>query len=82
MKTLRKLCCWWSGHQINWRYDHGQCDRCEEWHDFDSALGKWQRIRNWWIWSRPRWMRPVQYFSKCRDCGQRFNRHTNDCPPF
>lgn len=83
MNTLRKLGCWWNGHI----HDHSQsegsiCTNCDEWHSWDETLGARYHIWSWWHFHRPVWMRPIAFFRKCPDCGQRFNRHTDDCPPF
>jgi len=41
-----------------------------------------QEIRYWWMYQAPSWLRPLRWAKKCRDCGKRFGKHTDDCPPF
>jgi len=82
MKTLRKIRCWWSGHELlDYRSSGDCCARCGEWKWWHEWAGMKHRIRHWWLYHRPQILRR-SYYAKCSDCGQRFNRHTNDCPPF
>lgn len=36
---------------------------------------KWRRTKDWFT-------RKTRYFQKCHDCGMRWNKHDDSCPPF
>lgn len=36
---------------------------------------KWTRFKDWLY-------RKTRYFKKCHNCGKRWNRHDDSCPPF
>ena len=81
---ILRLRCWWRGHHQG---SSGEC--CEDLpfrctvcgkRVFHPWLGVVDELRFWWRWyvaSRVR-----SFFRRCRDCGKRFNRHTDECPPF
>ena len=82
-KTVKNVTCAVIGHRyqdMEWYYDN-TCSRCGKWFHQEDPLGSlnlnlvWYRITD-------RVDRIKRYLSKCHDCGQRFNKHNDDCPPF
>lgn len=84
LTRLVSLRCWWLGCDLNPHEPEGECPHCNRWWDGmdPDRMGMRWRIQRWWEYQRPGWMRPTTYFRKCRDCGRRWNKHTDDCPPF
>ena len=80
---MNRLLCWFFGHITN--HFGGSvipCTRCGETHeDALQHLGAYWLIRHHWLYRRPNWLY-LSHYQKCPDCGQRFNHHTSDCPPF
>lgn len=64
-----------------------QCKRCGTVTDYnedydagslnlsDKLWRKWSRIRDWFTYK-------TRYFRKCHDCGMRWGKHDDSCPPF
>lgn len=82
MKTiLTSIKCWWLGH--NWPpFEDAECERCGKVWSSGDASGASVRLWFWWHYHRPRWLKPWTLLKRCHDCGERFGKHTNNCPPF
>lgn len=77
-----KLHCWWGGHDLcDHRGSGDYCSRCGDWVEWHEWHGLKQRIQHYWWYGRPRWLRR-DFYTRCKECGRRFNRHTDACPPF
>lgn len=77
-----RLRCWIDGHETPPDYyGDNTCMNCGRFVPAGETLGVRQKLRFWWLYRRPQWMR-ARFYRKCRDCGQRFNKHRGDCPPF
>ena len=74
-------------HFNSYAYGVFRCNRCgmvtdyNEDHDFGSLnlagklWRKWTRIKEWFTYK-------TRHFRKCHDCGMRWSKHTDSCPPF
>ena len=78
-RLVRRFQCAWQGHTPPpWGEE---CMHCGEIVEYGWS-GVRQEIRYWWMYQAPSWLRPLRWVKKCRDCGKRFGKHTDDCPPF
>jgi ribosomal protein L34E len=74
-------------HSYNSPYGIFKCKRCGTETDYNEDYDagslnlasklwrKWTRIKDWFY-------RKTSYFQKCHDCGKRWNKHDESCPPF
>lgn len=78
---FKRIVCRWSGCIPPFIHGHygDECERCGQFCESENTLGAMSKFRFWWHYHRPKWMRPLDYFRKCRFCGKRFGRHTQPC---
>lgn len=81
-KLITKLNCWYYGHETPPDYyGDNTCIHCGKFIEAGATIGVRNEVQFWWNYRRPQWMR-LRFYQKCRDCGKRFNQHSEDCPPF
>ena len=74
-------------NNYNSPYGVFQCKRCGTVTDYNEDYDagslnlagklwrKWTRFKDWFY-------RKTRYFRKCHDCGMRWGKHDDSCPPF
>jgi len=73
--------CWWLGH--NWPpFEDAGCKQCGKMWSNGQPSGASVRLWFWWHYRLPQWLKPWRLLKRCHDCGERFGKHTKDCPPF
>lgn len=79
MKVLRRLRCWWQGHETAGHYGYpDECMHCDATVSPDHpTAGIWLCWLHWWRYFRPRWLY-VSFYQRCPDCGRCFDRHDDD----